>query len=355
MEYSLRMRTCHEWVSTSAPTSLDGECVTMTHSWRCWLIRDTFSFVTNIPLWPLRQRALMENASRIDASQWRIRHRWMNENGEIVTKEWFTMEISSQLTESYLYWHVGDDDRGRGSDGTLRVNQHAARHCNTLATHCNTLQDTAIYLLITDMSAMAAGKAPGWARCNTVQHTCNTPQHTATHCNTLQHIYTDKSAAMAAGKAPRSAHCNTLQHTCNTLQHTYTDKSAAMAAGETPRSAECNTVQHAGYTLQHTATHGNTLQHTCTDKSAAMAAGEAPRPDTSGCIITSATTLICCVVNESCHTYEWVMSHIWMSHVTHTNESCHIRMSHATHTNKSWNTYEWVMSRWYVVNESCQL
>ena len=36
-------------------------------------------------------------------------------------------------------------------------------------------------------------------------------------------------------------------------------------------------------------------------------------------------------INESCHTYEWVMSHIWMSQVTHMNESCH--------------TYEWVMSR----------
>jgi len=32
-----------------------------------------------------------------------------------------------------------------------------------------------------------------------------------------------------------------------------------------------------------------------------------------------------------CHHYERVMSHIQMSHVTHTNESCH--------------TYEWVMSR----------
>ena len=36
-------------------------------------------------------------------------------------------------------------------------------------------------------------------------------------------------------------------------------------------------------------------------------------------------------MNESCHThewvmshtYEWVMSHMWMSHVTHMNESCH--------------------------------
>jgi len=35
-------------------------------------------------------------------------------------------------------------------------------------------------------------------------------------------------------------------------------------------------------------------------------------------------------MNESCHTYEWVMSHIWMSHVTPMNKSCH--------------THEWVMS-----------
>jgi len=34
-------------------------------------------------------------------------------------------------------------------------------------------------------------------------------------------------------------------------------------------------------------------------------------------------------MNE-CNTYEWVVSHIWMSRVTHMNESCH--------------TYEWVVS-----------
>ena len=39
-------------------------------------------------------------------------------------------------------------------------------------------------------------------------------------------------------------------------------------------------------------------------------------------------------MNESCHTYEWVMSHIWMSHVTNMRESCH--------------TYEWVMSHRFI-------
>ena len=49
---------------------------------------------------------------------------------------------------------------------------------------------------------------------------------------------------------------------------------------------------------------------------------------------------------ESCHTYGWIMSHIWMSHVTPMNESCH--------------TYEWVMSHLLMshvtrMNESCSL
>ena len=46
------------------------------------------------------------------------------------------------------------------------------------------------------------------------------------------------------------------------------------------------------------------------------------------------------------------MSPIWISHATHMNESCHtyewdmshIRMSHVTHMNQPWHTYEWVMS-----------
>jgi len=45
------------------------------------------------------------------------------------------------------------------------------------------------------------------------------------------------------------------------------------------------------------------------------------------------------LMNESCHTYGWVMSHIWM------NESClHIRMSRVTHMNESCHTYAWVVS-----------
>jgi len=53
-------------------------------------------------------------------------------------------------------------------------------------------------------------------------------------------------------------------------------------------------------------------------------------------------------MDESCHKYDCVMSHIWIHHVTHMNESCHtyecamshMRMSHITHMNKSCHTYE---------------
>ena len=71
-------------------------------------------------------------------------------------------------------------------------------------------------------------------------------------------------------------------------------------------------------------------------------------------------------MNESCCTYEWVMSHILMSHVTHMNESCctyewimsHIWMSHVAHMNESYHTYERVMSHTWMSHvthkdESC--
>ena len=58
-------------------------------------------------------------------------------------------------------------------------------------------------------------------------------------------------------------------------------------------------------------------------------------------------------MNVSCHTYEWVKSHIRMSHAAHMNESCHtngfvklhICMSQVTRVNESCHTYEWVMSQ----------
>jgi len=57
-------------------------------------------------------------------------------------------------------------------------------------------------------------------------------------------------------------------------------------------------------------------------------------------------------MNESCHTYEWVMAHIRMSHVTDMNQSCHTYewvmsntcMRHVKHINASCHTHKCVMS-----------
>ena len=44
-------------------------------------------------------------------------------------------------------------------------------------------------------------------------------------------------------------------------------------------------------------------------------------------------------MNVSCHTYKWVMSHIWMSRVTYAWVTSHICMSHVTPMNVSCHIY----------------
>jgi len=54
--------------------------------------------------------------------------------------------------------------------------------------------------------------------------------------------------------------------------------------------------------------------------------------------------------NESCHTYEWVMSHIRMRHVTHMNQSCHshewVAVLTAADFRNTWRICLFVRSRW---------
>jgi len=64
-------------------------------------------------------------------------------------------------------------------------------------------------------------------------------------------------------------------------------------------------------------------------------------------------------MNKSWHTHPWVISHIWVGHVIHTNDSCpisewvtpriwmcqaHIRMCNVSQMNELCHTYEWVRS-----------
>jgi len=56
-------------------------------------------------------------------------------------------------------------------------------------------------------------------------------------------------------------------------------------------------------------------------------------------------------MNESCHTYEWVMWHKWMIRITHMDESRHTYewvmpqnwTSHITHMNESWTLKKWLL------------
>jgi len=106
------------------------------------------------------------------------------------------------------------------------------------------------------------------------ENVCNTLQQTATDCNTLQCTASHTAAprdffqkidlehnfsganVVCVGKTP-AAHFNKPQHTathCNTMQH-YSGKDLQQFL----RRSRCN-----GRTPQHIATHCNTLQHTAT-------------------------------------------------------------------------------------------
>ena len=70
-------------------------------------------------------------------------------------------------------------------------------------------------------------------------------QHTATRCNTLQHV-TDMTLAGEDAGDGAATHCNTLQHTvthCKTLQNT-TDMTLEGENIEDRAATHCNTLQH---------------------------------------------------------------------------------------------------------------
>ena len=121
----------------------------------------------------------------------------------------------------------------------------------------------------------------------------NTLQHTATHCNALQHTATLqrwaqilKSQLITSDvhiyicpkthrKQHTATHCNTLQRTatdCNTTaMGTHSQKVSSILVIFTyiyiPRPMKSNTLQHTAThcnTLQHTAAPCSTLQHTAT-------------------------------------------------------------------------------------------
>jgi len=148
--------------------------------------------------------------------------------------------------------------------------------------------------------------------CNTLQHTCHTLQHAATHCNTLQHTAT---------------HYNTLQHTathCNTQQHTAiycnTPATPRPVAAEAMTTFGCHTstLLSVDESCQ-TTTHYNTLQHTATHRHTAIQRNTLTHEPS---LLSDSIPSLRCL---------W-MSHVKLQHSKrHTTTYCNILSYTATH------------------------
>jgi len=162
----------------------------------------------------------------------------------------------------------------------------------------------------------------------------DTLQHTATHCNTLQHTAT---------------HCNTLQHTATprvlrgwTSPGTYIQMSWSI-------DDRCSI---------YFVTHVNESWHTHVNESWQTQMNESWHTQVNESWHTH--------MNKSWHTHkheararthEWVMTHIRMSHGTHTWIRCSIDDTRSstcnlTLKNESWHTHIWI-SRVSHMDESC--
>jgi len=164
-----------------------------------------------------------------------------------------------------------------------------------------------------------------------MQHTL---QHTITHCNTLRHTATHGNILHHAALPPPAHarwHYNMLQLDAiryNTLQDTAT---------------LCNTLQHTAThctSLHLTASHCNTLQHTCVwvcvNKYVCTCISIRTCRYVGTCTKWYVWLWIVCMLSGTRHTpaihhsYASIMPHLSMRHGAHLNESCH--------------TSEWVMA-----------
>ena len=114
-------------------------------------------------------------------------------------------------------------------------------------------------------------------------------QHTATHCNTLQHSHGTKGKSGSRSYLAThflqhrhiAIHCNALQLTathCNSLyvRREFSSREgmlAKVALNHVLQHSDCNTLPHCN-SLQHTAIHGSTLQHITTHCSTLQQRGE---------------------------------------------------------------------------------
>ena len=152
--------------------------------------------------------------------------------------------------------------------------------------------------------------------CNTLGHTATQLRHTATHCNTLQH--TNSSYELISWM-----HAMQIITICKLSRSVRAGRmlqlqSDAMFCNVLHRVAECG--NHAVHEMStwHEFAQDASIVEWFSVLQCVAACGKRLQCAAVCCSVLQ-RVVVRCKPTRSCHTYEWVMSHIWMSHVTHMN------------------------------------
>ena len=156
---------------------------------------------------------------------------------------------------------------------------------------------------------------------------CIRLQHTATCC----YLHCDALGRISSPVQLQHTYCNTIQHTnsqCNCNIATATCTATPTATHCNTRTGQCNCNMYCN-TLQLTGTHAQfDATTTCTATCCNTLIGQC---DCNIYCNTYCNSLQ--QVKQFCCKYEWVVSNIWMSHVTHKLLTSHINYSCRSHKN----------------------
>jgi len=222
-------------------------------------------------------------------------------------------------------------------------------HCSTLQ-HTTTLYSALQHIATTCHTTLLHSEHPGEGKGAVMKEcsNCSTLQHTTTHYNTLQH-----SKHPEEGKSAEFPWQIAMLADCTTI---FVEVSEVAYMDKSCHAHEC-AISHMNKSCPTWISH---VPHDCvmSHKNALSSASEYVLSHIWMSRVTG--------TNESWHRYEWAMLHIWMSLVAHLNEMCHtyawvvsrIRMSHVTNINESYERFEWVTSKTWMSHvtqsvESC--
>ena len=281
----------------------------------------------------------MERLSRRNDSRWRFRHNWLSHT---------CIDTSATMTAG---------EAAMAHSAWINMLQDTATHLQHTATHCKTLQYTCWSLTCRRWPRARRLDEHAATQCNTLATHRNTLQHTATHCNTSTRTSRQRWPRAKRPDQHIATHCNTLATHCNTPTRTSLRRWPRARRPDQQSATQYNTQATHCNTLQHTATHCNTPVRTSqrrwprARRRARIRQGVSSRRQPRWYVVLLMSHVT--HMNGSCHTYEWVMLHIRMSHVTYEWVMPHIRISHETHTNESCHADMSWTSHVNCKNESC--